>query len=346
MSAQVSVIIPTYNAEVLIGNAIACVQKQTLQDLEIVCVDDGSTDGTLDAIAQLAKQDARIKLISQKNAGAGSARNAGIKHASGQFVTFLDTDDHYSCDNYLETLVNDAKQNNVQVAGANFWVNHQNNFTEDDFSDDPVLDGYTFTTSGMVNYEDYQYDYGFHRFIFAKSLFSNDDDYFPALAFYEDPVFLVHMLLKVGKFYAESQCAYVYFADYKVRQWKTPMVADMLRGVETNLALSNQLHYQKLHWYTLVHYDSLAGDIGVCLNDNIDFEALKPQFDAIEALVNKDIPPKFNPNLANFETIYQQEYTRAQSQPGLILKLRKAKYQRSRQAPKTVKPPKKNKESE
>ena len=78
-----------------IEECIESVRKQTIQDLEIVCVDDGSLDDSESIIKKIASKDLRIKLIRQKNQGAGNARNNGLKNATGKYVAFLDADDYF-----------------------------------------------------------------------------------------------------------------------------------------------------------------------------------------------------------------------------------------------------------
>ena len=82
--AKVSVIIPVYNVEPYLKQCMDSVVGQTLKDIEIICVDDGSTDGSLDILKEYATEDSRIQIIEQKNAGAGAARNNGMRHATGR----------------------------------------------------------------------------------------------------------------------------------------------------------------------------------------------------------------------------------------------------------------------
>lgn len=90
---MVSVIIPCYNAENTLATTIDSVLKQKDQDWEIVAVNDGSTDSTLSLLNKLKRIDSRISVINQGNSGVSSARNIGIRHASGEWVYFLDSDD-------------------------------------------------------------------------------------------------------------------------------------------------------------------------------------------------------------------------------------------------------------
>ena len=92
---KVSVIIPVYNVEPYLKQCMDSVVGQTLKDIEIICVDDGSTDGSLDILKEYATEDSRIQIIEQKNAGAGAARNNGMRHATGKYLSFLDSDDFF-----------------------------------------------------------------------------------------------------------------------------------------------------------------------------------------------------------------------------------------------------------
>ena len=84
---KVSVIIPVYNVEPYLKQCMDSVVGQTLKDIEIICVDDGSTDGSLDILREYAAEDNRIQIIEQKNAGAGAARNNGMRHATGKYLS-------------------------------------------------------------------------------------------------------------------------------------------------------------------------------------------------------------------------------------------------------------------
>ena len=95
---KVSVIIPVYNTEKYLRQCLDSVVNQTLIDIEIICVDDGSTDGSLAILQEYASQDSRIKVLTQKNLYAGVARNNGLKAASGKYVFFLDSDDYCNTD--------------------------------------------------------------------------------------------------------------------------------------------------------------------------------------------------------------------------------------------------------
>lgn len=100
----VSIITPCYNGAKYIGETINSVIKQTYQDWEMIIIDDGSKDNSVEIINEFLSKDFRIKLIRQENAGSAAARNNGIKNAEGQYIALLDADDLWHSD-FLETQI-------------------------------------------------------------------------------------------------------------------------------------------------------------------------------------------------------------------------------------------------
>ena len=102
---MISVIMPVYNSEKYIQRMIDSLCIQTYPHFEVILVDDGSNDGSGNICDSVCEKDDRFKVIHQNNAGAGSARNTGLMHVSGEWVAFLDSDDQIPED-YFEVLVN------------------------------------------------------------------------------------------------------------------------------------------------------------------------------------------------------------------------------------------------
>ncbi len=111
---KVSVIIPVYNAAPFLNDCLSAILAQTLEEIEIICVNDGSTDDSLDILRKFEKKDSRIQVIDQKNQGAGAARNAGLAIAKGEYLSFLDADDFYE-KNMLEESYLAAKKADADV---------------------------------------------------------------------------------------------------------------------------------------------------------------------------------------------------------------------------------------
>lgn len=121
LNPKVSIIIPVYNGEKYINKCLKSLIGQTLKDIEIICIDDGSTDNSLEVLNSFAKKDNRIKVLTQNNSSGGvsAARNMGIKAASGEYLGFVDIDDWVDRD-FFEKLYNAAIQNNCNMAAAGY----------------------------------------------------------------------------------------------------------------------------------------------------------------------------------------------------------------------------------
>ena len=87
---KVSVVMPVYNAEEYLNETLECLTHQTMKEIEIICVDDGSKDSSLEILKKYSEKDDRIKILHQKNLYAGVARNNGLKEAKGEYIIFLD----------------------------------------------------------------------------------------------------------------------------------------------------------------------------------------------------------------------------------------------------------------
>ena len=111
---KVSVIIPVYNVEKSLRQCLESLLGQTLEDIELLCINDGSTDGSLEILEEYASKDERVKIFDKENEGQGVGRNIGIKNATGEFIAFVDPDDWVEPEMY-EKMYNQAKKINSQV---------------------------------------------------------------------------------------------------------------------------------------------------------------------------------------------------------------------------------------
>lgn len=107
---KLSIIIPIYNVEQYLQSCVQSVITQTYQDLQVILVNDGSTDSSGILCDQLAQQDSRVQVVHKENGGLSDARNAGLRVASGEYVLFLDSDDYYADNHVLDTLGNTLTQ--------------------------------------------------------------------------------------------------------------------------------------------------------------------------------------------------------------------------------------------
>lgn len=139
---QISVVIPVYNGEKYVHDCIDMLQKQTLHDgFEIIFINDGSTDKTLEIIQKYAKTDLRIRVISQENQGVSAARNCGVEEAKGKWIVFVDVDDEIST-NYIQDIYYESKNNDEMqfLIYARHYVEKKEN----------LLNAEAITKSGLI----------------------------------------------------------------------------------------------------------------------------------------------------------------------------------------------------
>lgn len=127
---MISVIIPVYNSELYLRDCLNSVLAQTYQDLEIICVNDGSTDNSQDILADIVRQDSRMKVLSQENLGVSMARNAGLDVAMGDYITFVDSDDILEPDIY-EVLLSLARKYYADIVHCGYKKIHLDGSTKD-----------------------------------------------------------------------------------------------------------------------------------------------------------------------------------------------------------------------
>lgn len=138
MAIKVSIIVPVYNVEKYISKCLTSLCNQTLKDIEIITINDKSTDSSLDILKQFAKKDARIKIINKtENQKTAKARNNGIDIAQGEYLAFVDGDDYIDLD-FCEKLYKTAKQNNADIAKAMVRVMDENSIRQNTFNNDSV----------------------------------------------------------------------------------------------------------------------------------------------------------------------------------------------------------------
>ncbi|WP_300757768.1 glycosyltransferase family 2 protein [uncultured Brachyspira sp.] len=118
---MVSIIIPVYNVSNYLKTCLESVINQTYKDLEIICINDGSYDNSLEILKEYASKDKRIIIIDKKNAGVSAARNDGIERANGEYIFCMDSDDYIDND-FIEVFYNNAEKNNSDlVVLSTFW---------------------------------------------------------------------------------------------------------------------------------------------------------------------------------------------------------------------------------
>lgn len=126
----VSVIIPVYNCEAFLERTLSSVLGQTLSNIEVICIDDGSSDGSLAVLERFAQTDKRLTVIAQENAGAAAVRNRGLAMARGEYLSFLDADDFFE-PQMFEVAYEQAKRHSAQVSvfGCDNYYEESDSYT-------------------------------------------------------------------------------------------------------------------------------------------------------------------------------------------------------------------------
>lgn len=115
---KLSIIIPAYNVEEYIGACIDSILSQSYENYEVIVIDDGSSDRTVEIVREYSKKDTRVKLLQQKNSGPLMARNIGIECASGDYILFMDSDDMYKTSDALGIIAGKCKDVDVVAYGC------------------------------------------------------------------------------------------------------------------------------------------------------------------------------------------------------------------------------------
>lgn len=258
VAPKISVIIPIYNMDAYLRECLESVISQSLKEIEIICIDDGSTDYTQMILNEYSWKDKRIKVISQTNHGVAYARNAGIAAAKGEYLYFLDPDDWLPDKNVFLDVYSAAKKHNVLVCGGTF-KEYATRGVIDHW--DGNLCKYSFEEDGLMNYSDYQFDYGWVRFIYNREFIVYNNIWIPSLKFFEDPVFFVQVMHKAKIFYAMKRCTYCYRTGHKSSELPYEKVLDLVKGLSINLRFAKEQGYDELFALELARIENDYAEI-------------------------------------------------------------------------------------
>lgn len=226
---KVSVIIPVYNAAEYLGECLCSVLEQDLRDIEVICVDDGSTDASLEILRKCAARDPRVVVVTQENGGGSVARNHGLELARGEFVAFMDSDDLYPGKNVLSMLYKAAVREHVNAVGGQlerFSPNHPEKIEH------PKM--FPFLKAGLNVYSRNPFDFCYQLFIFNRKMVLDHEIKFPIVSRYQDPPFMVRAMAAAETFYFIDFPAYRYRFGHQNIDWRKndyQKTRDMLKSM-------------------------------------------------------------------------------------------------------------------
>lgn len=213
---KISVIVPVYNVEGYLNECLDSLLNQTFKDFEVICVNDGSTDKSLDILNDYAQRYSNFHVFSKENGGLGSARNCGLKHAQGDYIIFLDSDD-LLYDYSLETLYDNALKNKsdfvffkyANIDDEGHIKNKYPNYPIEKIFPDEDFDNFTFTYKDAKMHVLNTYFSAWSK-LYRKGFLDKFDDFtFPQGA-YEDVLFHVKVFLRAERISYTEKFIYLY----------------------------------------------------------------------------------------------------------------------------------------
>lgn len=213
---KVSVIVPVYNVKKYIGECLDSLSRQSLQECEFICVDDGSQDDSYRLVETYAQSDRRFRLIRQENKGLAEARNVGIRNAGGTYLAFLDSDDFFNNSNALQMLYQRAEQYELEILSFETELLYEASLKEKENKDfyyykknkyEGVSTGRKLFASMMSNRE--YCDSACLLFIKRKWLFEQRISFYPGI-YYEDALFCMQCFLRAERMMHMPERLYTY----------------------------------------------------------------------------------------------------------------------------------------
>lgn len=239
---KVSIIIPIYNMAEWIEECIVSIEQQSLKEIEIICIDDGSTDGSLDKLNDLAKQYDNIVVLTQDNQGSGPARNLCIKHARGEYLGFCDADDYYASNEAIEHMYDVARQYGAMLVHGNAYELRDGVKSIKRVAPERRMEQNTFVTS-----EEFPGITGFWAGIFNREFLIDNHIEFPPHKRGQDSVFFVEAIAKAGKIYCMNEYVYVHRSGHKEFTYDEEKAVDNIRAYIDMLNLSSEYRMKKVH---------------------------------------------------------------------------------------------------
>ena len=240
---KISIIIPIFNSEKYLSECLNSIIFQTLKSIEIICIDDGSSDNSINLLNEYKAFEKRLIIIKQTHKGSGYSRNIGIKFSKGTYIAFIDSDDIYPNNYTLEMMFKSAYRNKALISGGGLisFQNKANNtiILSPNFN-------MQFQKEGIVLYNDYQYDFGYYRFIYKKNFLIKNKIFFPNYLRYQDPPFFIKAMSLAKKFYALQNITYLYREKGKSLTWNELKLLEQFKGLKESFILAEKYNLNKL----------------------------------------------------------------------------------------------------
>lgn len=274
-SPKFSIIIPVYNVAPYLRECLDSVLVQTYTSWEAICVDDGSTDGSGVILDEYAARDARFRVVHKVNEGVSAARNYALDIAKGDYVQFVDADDHYPNINVI-----DAFNNAIAKSEKDVIIGGVEMFSCDRASKDVFVP----QKLGPVKFCDHPKFYGFQCCMIKRGLIFENSIKFPLLCQWEDPVFLIDVLMAASEYYNISNLVY----SYRLRQTGKGVdwlrndgrpLKDLVEGLMMGLGRARSAEIKSL-------YIDIASQLGI-RDSFVDWKHIESAYCEVEKFVKE-----------------------------------------------------------
>lgn len=280
--AKISVVVPVYNTAKYLNKCLDSLTAQTLSDIEIICVNDGSTDDSLKILKEYEAKDARLKLIDlPENKGVSVARNKGIDAASGEYLGFVDADDSVAPDFY-EKLYQKAIETGAPVVKGNIY------YVGDEYKTPELSDFYN--QNALIKTNKAYFLYGFTSAIYKTETVKKNKIYFPeGITHFEDPYFSVKASIVFDRVEFADDAKYLYLKhkDSACENVKIPRKAtDFAKAINMIADTVNAYDIPKQDY--LIYYRFLVRLlIPWCYDAELDNDTTEKMIDSLILLLNQ-----------------------------------------------------------
>ena len=324
---EISVIIPVFNVEEYLEECLLSVVNQSFKDIEIICINDGSTDNSLNILENFKKKDSRFKIITQKNKGVGASRNIGLKHAEGKYIYFLDSDDYIDLKT-LEKLYKNIKSNNSDVVLFKFHsFDDEKNFHKRGvgFKIDEIF--------GDIDYSNFTFNYhevkkhvlnssysACLKFYKKEFLDSYSNLYFSEGIIFEDVLFHVKVMLQAFKISFVNDSLYYYRSNPESILNKSNGTLDIFNVIDMveNFLIDHDYYDEFENEFIDFKISQILQYI-ISSNDENYFKKAKKEFQKFSYKYNEDIKLVLNSNDYSYYLLNYYKYE--------VIKLKKSNSQ-------------------
>lgn len=267
---RVSIIVPIYNVEKYLDRSIQTLMKQTLQEIEIILVNDGSTDSSLEICKKYAQLDKRIYIIDKENGGVSSARNSGLEAANGEYIAFCDPDDYVELDMY-ESMYKKIIDTNADICISNYIVENNkgmkgiyNFINKEVLDEDEILNEVIMPMIAAETIDKKEFMGDFRSpwiYLYKLSVIQDNNLTFNInLPIGEDMVFNLSYLIKIKRLATLSRCTYHYCinsqsATKKYREDWWGIHKNLIKEIETITSYykENQGIKQRMNVFKIIY---------------------------------------------------------------------------------------------